>query len=122
MPIRPVSMMFCRPNARLLPARSGSRTVRFVFDVDKPGLVALWRHLDRPVATGRGHQPKRARLEEVDRLFVEEGKYLGLGGLAGFGENVSQLLHGFDLAHDCDLVSEVGLKLRKAVRLCSRRT
>ena len=89
----------------------GKQNRSFVFDVDEPGFVALWRDLDRPVATGRGHQPKRAGLEEVDRLFVEEGKYLGLGGLAGCGENISQLLHGFDLAHDCDLVGEVGLKL-----------
>ena len=78
---------------------------------DESGFVALGRHLDRPAATGRGHQPERAGLEEVDRLLVEEGKDLGLGGFAGDGENVSQLLHGFDLAHGCDPLGEVGLTL-----------
>src|SRR3954471_8791274 len=84
----------------------GKQNRSFVLDMDKPGFVSLWRHLDRTVAPGRGHQPERAGLEEVDRLFVEEGKDLGLGGLAGCGENVSQLLHGFELAHDCDPVPD----------------
>ena len=75
----------------------------FVFDADKTGLVPFRRHLDRPLAAGRGHQRKRARLQEVDRLFVEIGGDLCLGGRPGFGENVSQLLDGFDLAHDRDL-------------------
>jgi hypothetical protein len=56
--------------------------------VNKPVFIALGEHLDRPVATGGRDQPKRTRLEEVDRLFVEEGNDLGLGDFAGFGENV----------------------------------
>ena len=100
MPIRPVSMMFCRPNARLLPARSGSRTVRSFSTRTKPGSSPFGDTSIGPSRPAVAISANGHVLQEVDRLFVEIGGHLGLGGLPWFGENVSQLLDGFDLAHD----------------------